>query len=65
VTKAAQMRVSALLKGAWGSRARITLQPDGGLVADISCHDGRIVIVVDDESSPLLRVVGRVYLDAA
>jgi len=63
MNKAAQVRVSAMLKGAWGDRVKITHQRDGGLVAYVTTQPGQTtIIVVGDESSPLLRMIGRVYL---
>ncbi|MCW2931632.1 MAG: hypothetical protein JWM19_2594 [Actinomycetia bacterium] len=63
MTKAAQMRVSAMLKEAWGADARITRQADGGLVAYLTGEHGQVtVLCVGEESSPLLAIVGRVLL---
>ena len=62
MTKAAQMRVSALLKDRWGANVAITHQRDGGLVALIHYGEedggGMSVIEVVDENSPTLRYVG-------
>jgi hypothetical protein len=64
MTKSAQMRVVALLKDQWGANASIECQRDGGLVIHISgCDGGRTVLVIDDESSPLLRLIGHVSVD--
>jgi hypothetical protein len=64
MTKAAQMRVAALLKGQWGANASVEDQPDGGLVVHLSGVDGgQTVLVTDDESSLLLRIIGHVYVN--
>jgi len=59
MTRAAQMRVSALLKARWGASVAITHQRDGGVAAWIHYEDGTVsVIEVVDENSPILRYVG-------
>jgi len=64
MTKAAQMRVATLLEGQWGANASIEHQPDGGLMVHLFDADGgRAVFVIDDESSPLLRIIGHVYIN--
>ena len=64
MTKSAQLRVAALLKSQWGANAIILRQPDGGLIVHLSGVDGgRTVLVIDSESSPLLRLIGQVYVD--
>ncbi|HEX3963030.1 MAG TPA: hypothetical protein VHZ03_41420 [Trebonia sp.] len=62
--KAAQLRVAALLRGRWGVNASIEQQADGGLRVHLSGANGaRTVLIVDDESSPLLRIIGRVHVN--
>ncbi len=63
MTKEAQMRVLALLKAQWRGRVSVEQQSDGGLVIHLSCAGGsRTVLVIEDESSPLLRMIGLVYI---
>ena len=62
MTKAAQMRVLALLKAQWRENAKVEQQSDGGLIVNLSSIGGsRTILVTDDESSPLLRIIGLVY----
>jgi hypothetical protein len=61
MTKAAQMRVSALLKERWGDRASIIHQPDGGLMVHLSSDDGQIILMLGDENSPILPIVAGVF----
>jgi hypothetical protein len=62
MTKTAQNRVATLLKGRWGANASVEHQSDGGLIVHLSGADGsQTVLVIDDESSPLLRIIGHVY----
>ena len=54
MTRAGQMRVSALLKEQWEERAVITHQPDGGLIAYLASDNGQTVLCIADENSPIL-----------
>jgi hypothetical protein len=58
MTKAAQMRIARQLRRHWGANASIAHQPDGGLIVYLFGADGvRTVLVIDDESSLLLRII--------
>jgi hypothetical protein len=58
MTKAAQMRIARQLRRQWGANASIAHQPDGGLIVYLFGADGvRTVLVIDDESSLLLRII--------
>ena len=64
MTKSAQVRVTTLLEDQWGANASIEHQPDGGLIVHLFDADGgRAVFVIDDESSPLLRMIGHVSIN--